>query len=199
MDIQVKKGDALSEASHFIVEDIIGHNLELRHIETDRSLLVEVDYAKGLMKSADYFDEEIEVTKADKKDGTPGIRTIWDNIHTHDVFTVCFKKKDKAKTKTQLKNEIDTAVNTFLSEIAAVGTRNAALELINHLVSNPILPYIEGEERILRGYKVQFDSVTGEYVCVDMDLVGKDKNVERLVNVNTISYLIYHGKKYVVK
>lgn len=199
MDIQVKKGDALSEASHFIVEDIIGHNLELRHIETDRSLLVEVDYAKGLMKSADYFDEEIEVTKADKKDGTPGIRTIWDNIHTQDVFTVCFKKKDKAKTKTQLKNEIDTAVNTFLSEIAAVGTRNAALELINHLVSNPILPYIEGEERILRGYKVQFDSVTGEYVCVDMDLVGKDKNVERLVNVNTISYLIYHGKKYVVK
>ena len=199
MDIQVKKGDALSEASHFIVEDIIGRNLELRHIETDRSLLVEVDYAKGLMKSADYFDEEIEVTKADKKDGTPGIRTIWDNIHTQDVFTVCFKKKDKAKTKTQLKNEIDTAVNTFLSEIAAVGTRNAALELINHLVSNPILPYIEGEERILRGYKVQFDSVTGEYVCVDMDLVGKDKNVERLVNVNTISYLIYHGKKYVVK
>lgn len=199
MDIQVKKGDALSEASHFIVEDIIGHNLELRHIETDRSLLVEVDYAKGLMKSADYFDEEIEVTKADKKDGTPGIRTIWDNIHTQDVFTVCFKKKDKAKTKTQLKNEIDTAVNTFLSEIATVGTRNAALELINHLVSNPILPYIEGEERILRGYKVQFDSVTGEYVCVDMDLVGKDKNVERLVNVNTISYLIYHGKKYVVK
>lgn len=199
MDIQVKKGDALSEASHFIVEDIIGHNLELRHIETDRSLLVEVDYAKGLMKSADYFDEEIEVTKADKKDGTPGIRTIWDNIHSQDVFTVCFKKKDKAKTKTQLKNEIDTAVNTFLSEIAAVGTRNAALELINHLVSNPILPYIEGEERILRGYKVQFDSVTGEYVCVDMDLVGKDKNVERLVNVNTISYLIYHGKKYVVK
>ena len=199
MDIQVKKGDALSEASHFIVEDIIGHNLELRHIETDRSLLVEVDYAKGLMKSADYFDEEIEVTKADKKDGTPGIRTIWDNIHSQDVFTVCFKKKDKAKTKTQLKNEIDTAVNTFLSEIATVGTRNAALELINHLVSNPILPYIEGEERILRGYKVQFDSVTGEYVCVDMDLVGKDKNVERLVNVNTISYLIYHGKKYVVK
>lgn len=199
MDIQVKKGDALSEASHFIVEDIIGHNLELRHIETDRSLLVEVDYAKGLMKSADYFDEEIEVTKADKKDGTPGIRTIWDNIHTQDVFTVCFKKKDKAKTKTQLKNEIDTAVNTFLSEIATVGTRNAALELINHLVSNPILPYIEGEERVLRGYKVQFDSVTGEYVCVDMDLVGKDKNVERLVNVNTISYLIYHGKKYVVK
>lgn len=199
MDIQVKKGDALSEASHFIVEDIIGHNLELRHIETDRSLLVEVDYAKGLMKSADYFDEEIEVTKADKKDGTPGIRTIWDNIHSQDVFTVCFKKKDKAKTKTQLKNEIDTAVNTFLNEIAAVGTRNAALELINHLVSNPILPYIEGEERILRGYKVQFDSVTGEYVCVDMDLVGKDKNVERLVNVNTISYLIYHGKKYVVK
>ena len=199
MDIQVKKGDALSEASHFIVEDIIGHNLELRHIETDRSLLVEVDYAKGLMKSADYFDEEIEVTKADKKDGTPGIRTIWDNIHSQDVFTVCFKKKDKAKTKTQLKNEIDTAANTFLSEIATVGTRNAALELINHLVSNPILPYIEGEERILRGYKVQFDSVTGEYVCVDMDLVGKDKNVERLVNVNTISYLIYHGKKYVVK
>lgn len=199
MAIQVKKGDILSEMSHFIVEDITGRNLELLHAESKKSLLVETEYAENLMRSADYFDEEIEVTRADKKDGTPGIRSIWDNIHSQDVFTVCFKKKDKNKTKTQLKKEIDDTVSTFMNEITSVGTRNAAVELVEHLVSNPILPYIVGEERVLRGYKIQFGSVTGEYSCVDMDLIGKEENVERLVNVNTISYLIYHGKKYVVK
>lgn len=29
--------------------------------------------------------------------GTPGIRSIWENIHSGQVFTVCFKKQDKPK------------------------------------------------------------------------------------------------------
>lgn len=53
--------------------------------------------------------------------------------------------------------------------------------------------------RILRGYKMQFVSRDGKYRCMDMDITRTDKETgERLVNINTISQLIYNGTKYIV-
>lgn len=60
--------------------------------------------------------------------------------------------------------------------------------------------YIEGEERTLRGYKLQFSSRDGKYKCMDMDIIRSIKDTgERFVNINTISQLIYNGVKYVVE
>lgn len=60
--------------------------------------------------------------------------------------------------------------------------------------------YEEGEDRVLRGYKIQFESRDGRYDCVDMDIVRTDKESGiRPVNINTIKYLIFDGVKYVVK
>lgn len=53
------------------------------------------------------------------------------------------------------------------------------------LINNPILPYEEGEDRVLRGYKIQFE-------CVDMADI-------RPVNINTIKWLIFNGVKYIVE
>lgn len=65
--------------------------------------------------------------------------------------------------------------------------------------ANPIKDYIEGGERVLRGYKKQFVSRDGKYRCMDMDITRTDKETgERLVNINTISQLIYNGTKYIV-
>lgn len=61
------------------------------------------------------------------------------------------------------------------------------------LIKNPILPYEEGEDRVLRGFKIQFESRDGRYNCVDVDL-PTDENV-RPVNINTIQWLIIDGKK----
>ena len=80
------------------------------------------------------------------------------------------------------------------------GVANAAKELVQHLLSNPVLPYTEGEERVLRGYKIQFVSRDGRYDCVDMDIERTDKESGiRPVNILTIKWLIYNGVKYVVK
>lgn len=69
-----------------------------------------------------------------------------------------------------------------------------------YIQDNPILDYVEGEERVLRGFKLQFVSRDGKYRCLDMDIERTSKETgERLVNINTIEQLIYNGVKYIVK
>lgn len=71
---------------------------------------------------------------------------------------------------------------------------------LEFIQNNPVKDYIEGEDRVLRGYKMQFVSRDGKYKCMDMDIkrTGKETG-ERYVNINTISHLIYNGVKYVVE
>ena len=51
-------------------------------------------YIEKYLESADEVINEVKVTKEDKKDGTLGIRSIFESIHGTQVFTVCFKKQD---------------------------------------------------------------------------------------------------------
>lgn len=65
---------------------------------------------------------------------------------------------------------------------------------------NPILGFEEGEDRVLRGYKVQFESRDGKYNCVDMDIERTEKESGvRPVNINSLKWLIFNGVKYIVK
>lgn len=202
---QLEKGAIISESSHYIVDRVVGSTVHLKHFESGEDVQIGISYLKNYTNSADLYDTTVEVTKEDKKDGTFGIRSIFDNIHSSQVFTVCFKKQDKLKSKKKLQEEIDAIVEQFSDSIDIVknnkkGVANAAKNLITELVNNPVLPYEEGEDRILRGYKVQFASRDGRYDCVDMDIVRTDKESGiRPVNINTIKWLIFNGVKYIVK
>lgn len=79
-----------------------------------------MSYLKNYTNSADLFETIVKVTKEDKKDGTLGIRSIWENIHSGQVFTVCFKKQDKPKSKRKLQEEIDAIVEQFSNSIDTV-------------------------------------------------------------------------------
>ena len=158
-----------------------------------------MSYLKNYTNSADLFETTVKVTKEDKKDGTLGIRSIWENIHSGQVFTVCFKKQDKPKSKRRkLQEEIDAIVEQFSNSIDTVKNNkkcvaNAAKNLITELVNSPVLPYEEGEDRVLRGYKIQYD-------CVDMDITKTDKESGiRPVNILTIKWLIFNGVKYIIE
>ena len=202
---KLKVGDILSESSHYKVQGIYGSEIVMTHFESNTTVTLNELYVKNLLHSGDEFSNVIEVTKEDKKDGTPGIRTIFENIHGGQVFTVCFKKQDKPKSKKKLGEEVDALVEKFSNELDKVksqkkGVTNKAKELIEGLINNPILPYEEGEDRILRGYKIQFTSRDGRYDCVDMDIERTEKESGiRPCNINTIKWLIYNGVKYVVK
>lgn len=202
---QLKEGSVISESSHYIVNKVSGSNAWLKHFESGEDVQIGISYLKNYTNSADLYDTTIEVTKEDKKDGTLGIRSIFENIHSSQVFTVCFKKQDKLKSKRKLQEEIDAIVEQFSNSIDTVknnkkGVANAAKNLITELVNNPVLPYEEGEDRVLRGYKVQFASRDGRYDCVDMDITKTDKESGiRPVNILTIKWLIFNGVKYIVK
>ena len=202
---QLKQGSIISESSHYIVNRVSGSTAWLTHFESGEEVQIGVSYLKNYTNSADLFETTVKVTKEDKKDGTLGIRSIWENIHSGQVFTVCFKKQDKPKNRRKLQEEIDAIVEKFSNSIDTVknnkkGVANAAKTLVTELVNNPVLPYEEGEERVLRGYKIQFESRDGRYNCVDMDIVRTDKESGvRPVNINTIQYLIFDGVKYVVE
>lgn len=201
----LKEGDVLSESSHYIVKKVHSDRVDVEHFESGDTTMIATNYLHNYANSADYYDRVEEVTKEDKRDGTPGIRTIFEGIHSGQVFTVCFKKQDKAKTKKAYEEEIASIVEQFSAEIDAVktskkGVAKAAKTLVQNLISKPVLPYVEGERRILRGYKVQFTSRDGKYNCVDMDIERTDtESGVRPVNINTINWLIFNGVKYVVK
>lgn len=196
---QYKVGDVLSESSHYTVEGFSDGNVALLHHESGDSVYISDKYITKYLESADEVIKEMRVTKEDKKDGTLGIRSIFENIHGSQVFTVCYKKQDEPKSQRALQKEIETMVGEFCLNIDTIknnkkGVAEAAKKLVEGLVSNPILPYKEGEDRVLRGFKTQFDSRDGKYLCVDMDI-----NDARPVNINTIKWLIINGIKYIVQ
>ena len=197
-----KVGDVLSESSHYVVTGIYGNDTVLKHQESGDSVHINKMYIEKYLESADEVINEVKVTKEDKKDGTLGIRSIFESIHGTQVFTVCFKKQDTPKSQKKLNAEIATLISDFSNEIDTIqkskkGVADAAKRFAEELITHPILPYEEGEDRVLRGFKIQFESRDGIYNCVDMDI--EDNNNIRPVNINTIKWLIIGGTKYVVE
>lgn len=201
---EIEVGDIFSEESHYVVNKVTKDKVEFLHLESGKKVSLSNEYVANLLNTSDQYDNEVKVGKEDKKDGTPGIRTIFENIKSSEVFTVVFKKQDKPKTKKAIEAEKETqrAEAVALIDKAKKAKKSMATaykEALEFIQNNPIKDYIEGEDRILRGYKMQFVSRDGKYRCMDMDITRTDKETgERLVNINTISQLIYNGTKYIV-
>lgn len=201
---KLKVGDILSESSHYIVRET-GRSVKLEHFESGHVVTIRDSYIRNFIDNADQYEKEVKVGKEDKKDGTPGIRTIFEGIHSGQVFTVVFKKQDKPKTKKALEaeREAQRADAVALIEKARKAKKSMATaykEALELIQNNPIKDVIEGEDRVLRGYKLQFVSRDGKYRCMDMDITRTGKETgERFVNINTISQLVYNGVKYVVE
>jgi hypothetical protein len=201
---EIEVGDIFSEESHYVVNKVAKDKVEFLHLESGKKVSLSNEYVANLLNTSDQYDNEVKVGKEDKKDGTPGIRTIFESIKSSEVFTVVFKKQDKPKTKKAVEAEKETQRNEAVAIIdkakkAKKSMATAYKEALEFIQNNPIKDYIEGEERVLRGYKMQFVSRDGKYRCMDMDITRTDKETEeRLVNINTISQLIYNGTKYIV-
>ena len=200
---EIKKGDILSESSHYRVKNILGSSVILEHFESKNEVSIDKEYLHNFCNTADSYITEIKVTKEDKKDGTLGIRSIWENIYNNKVFTVCFKKQDTKKSNKQFTTEVNALAEQMCKEIDQVkaskkGVADWAKKTLHALMSSPIPKIGEGEDRVLRGYKIQFESRDGKYQCIDMDIEDQENNV-RLVNINTIKWLIIDNIKYIVQ
>lgn len=201
---EIEIGDVFSEESHYVVSEINTDKIVFNHLESGRQVSLSKDYVQNLLNTSDQYDKEVKVTREDKKDGTPGIRTIFEGIKSSEVFTVVFKKQDRPKTKKALEEEKEEQRNKAIEIIDKAKRQKKSMasaykEALEYIQNNPIKDYIEGEDRVLRGFKLQFVSRDGKYKCLDMDIEKDEKETgERLVNINTISQLIYNGVKYIV-
>lgn len=211
----IKKGDILSEQSHYVVEEVGLRNVKVRHVASGQLATLSRGYIDKFVDHASNHSYTIKVGKEDKywtakqiaddpdtslRVGDlrqKGIRTIWENIYSKQVFTVCYDKAPKKKTKKQLAKELDEQVAVFLDVIAKAakqkkGVLEAATRELHVLQASPISNVIV-EERILRGYKLDFSSRNGLYKVFDIENDG-----ERQVNINTIKWIIIDDIKYIV-
>lgn len=146
-----------------------------------------------------------EAKSKTNSDGMLDIVIAFDTIGSMASYIVVFKKQDKAKTKKQFESEKEAQRMEAISMIDRAKRQKKSMataykEALEFVQSNPIKDYTEGEDRILRGFKIQFVSRDGKYRCMDMDIEKTEKDTgERLVNINTISQLIYNGVKYTVE
>ena len=202
---EIQVGDIFSEESHYTVKKINTDTIIFRHLEGDKDVSLSKKYVQSLLNTSDQYHEVKEVTREDKKDGTPGIRTIFESIKSSEVFTVVFQKQGKPKTKKQFNEEREAQRETAVAMIDKAKRQKKSMatvykEALEFIQDNPIFDTIEGERRVLRGFKLQFVSRDGKYRCLDMDIERTSKETgERFVNINTISELVYNGVKYVVK
>jgi hypothetical protein len=217
---EINVGDCFSESPYYKVVKVNKNDITFQHIQSGKEVTLSNNYVGELLTTADQFQKEIEVGVLDKYytdkqvkeykgSDTPqvgdlkqkGIRTIFSEIGTQ-VFTCCFVKKGKELSKTAYEKKIREVLEDSLTIIgqAAIGKKGVAktaAEVVEDLIRNPITNYEKGEERVLRGFKVQFESNDGFYQVVDLDITSGDN--KRLVNLNTLQWLVVGGVKYVVE
>lgn len=218
---EIQKGDVFSELSHYTFQRIEKGSYVFLHHASNSEVTLSDEYVEKLLISGNIYTNIENVGREDKywtakqietaftkgeidstvREGdirVKGIRSIWEEIHSQHVFTVCFQKQHttlSAKKYAELQNaQLVLAIDAIEKAAKSKkGVANAAEIAIKEIQSNPILPIQEGEDRILTGYKIQFQSRDGKYDCMDMAI-----SEPRPVNINTIKWLIYKGTKFVV-
>jgi len=221
----LKKGHCFSETSHYVFQKKASPDtFEFIRTETNSKVVLGKDYVEQMLNSAEQYHEEMIVGKEDKhwtqkqiddaiKAGTfsktakdlprvgdlkvPGIRTIWANILGQDVFAVEYRKNSKKKSETAFQEEKEAMLTSLLKNCGDRVSLNNVKKLLSTVIDNPVLDHIPGEIRRLKGYKIQFESVNGQYNVIDME-IEQGYNV-RSVNVNEITQLVYKGILYIVK
>lgn len=226
---EIEVGDVFSEESRYVVESKTNTHTNFLHLESGKKVSLDNNYVTDLLKTADQFHKELEVGREDKywsqkqiddavtkgelKADTKlrpgdvrlkGIRTIWEDITGGQVFTVCFQKQNKELSNKAYNEKITTTAKEYADRIlnAKSGKRSVsetAITIVQEILKNPVLQYEVGEDRILRGFKIEFSSRDGKYNCIDMDIQGSYESKVRPVNINTILWLVYDGVKYTVK
>ena len=210
----IQPGDLFSELAYYQVKKINPTSITFNHLSTKQDVDLGLEYVENLLKTADQYSQEVkigiedklwtakQITDAGRTDvqvgdvRVPGIKSIWEGVGS-DVFRVCFTKKGKQLSNTAYNKAIQEKLTdaTHVLEKAKSskkGVTTVALELLEDLIRNPINPTVAGEERILRGWKLQHESLDGQYAVMDSDLMEK-----RVVNLNTIKWIIVDGVKYI--
>lgn len=220
---QIELGDIFSEQSYYRVTDLKSSTVVFTHTKSGKEVELGHSYVTDLLHTADQYEKEVvvglldkvwtqkQVDDAKKTNSTftaqvgevrlEGIKTIWANVGSK-VFTCEFTKKPKELSKKAFDAKIKEVTEKALAEIESAskgkrGVAKTAAQVIEEVIRNPINQLEVSEVRVLRGYKLQHESEDGFYQVADLDITTGDN--KRLVNLNTIKWLVVGGVKYIVE
>lgn len=179
---RLKINECLSETNFFVVEKIVGKEVQLK-TSSGKSIVVNEGYVNNFLQSADQFDKEEKRTKTELAEiliNSPRI-----------AITVAFFKQSTEKTKkvfeTEKQNKIDEISNAKVADIP---------RLLSDLIENPITKTIPGELRIMKGrHYSQIDDL-GRVKFTDMEVVSGSQ--ERQVDTRSLQYIIVNNTKYIL-
>lgn len=217
---EIQPGHFFSELSHYRCEEKYNGYGIYKHLGSEKNVKIDDEYVSQLMQTAEQYHTVVEVGLEDKywtaakimraiakgefTDNNapeigdlevPGIRTIWENIHSKHVFTCMFLAQSR-DTAAELKAKREEQAMLLAAKVKTVWNkttlRREVAKLIKQAQDKPIVK--ELRERVLRGYKEQFTSRDGKYMCMDLS-IGE----LRPVNINTLQWIVFDGVKYVYK
>lgn len=196
----LKKGDLLIEHAVYCVEEVGTNNITVKLVQKDGnkfvksndSIAIQDQYADAYLKDGVNYETVVKVTTEDKKDGTLGIRSIFENIPPYEPFSVLYTKQDVVLSKKAYLAKQEEQLTTALELVEKAKSSKksiseAAKEAFKMLQENPISPIVPGEDRVLVGYKL-----SNKYDCVDFNILEV-----RPVNINTLKEVVVNGVKYV--
>ena len=181
----LKVNSVLSENSYFKVLSINKDNVTVIDTNGIKSNISN-GYVEQVLDSADYF------TKEEKKTKTELAEILLNNPRI--AMTVSFYKQDTPKTK----KAYDAEKSAKAQEIASAQFGKIQ-GLIENLIDNPILTYIPGELRVMKGRHYGTTDNNGRLSFVDMDIVGDESKQMRLVDPRNIVEVIVNNTKYSLK
>lgn len=215
---EVKPGDVFSEQSCFVFLNKEGSDTyNMKHLSTGETVKLSGTYVQDMLQTADQYEKEQKIglenkywTKAQLtasqgsvdpliREGDLkiiGMRTVWNTVSSQ-VFTAIFRKKDTVLSNKAYNTKVQEVVTKALADIESAkvgkkGVAKTAAQVLEEVIKNPVLQVEQGEIRVLRGIKQQWESSTGFFDVLDIDL-----NEKRQVNINTLEALIVDGVKWV--
>lgn len=223
---EVQVGDVFSEKSYYQVESINTDSIDMKMVGTDKIVTLGKTYVQDFLRTADQYQTEVKVGLEDKfwtakqiADETikgvdmskvkvgdlkvKGIRSLWEEIYSQHVFTVCYLKQPKVLSDKAYNEKVQQKAKEISEKILSAKTSkksmsDVAIAELETLIKSPILKTEDQDARVLRGYKVQFSSRDGRYDCIDMDIDSlKTSDKIRPVNILTIQWLVFDGVKYI--
>jgi hypothetical protein len=176
----LKVGEVLSETQFYVVEKLVGENVQVKP-DSGESIILDKKYAEQFLTSASQIlDADVKITKTEaaaKFIGNPNV-----------AMTVNFNKQVKeADLVKEIQDAYDSSTPKEFSERLKKGVKKG----------------MNGEERTMIGR--HFGSVDdfGRVQFIDMEISkGANKNYDerlRLVDPRTINWFILRGVKYIVK
>lgn len=211
---EIQKGDIFSEHRLYRYE----RPNTFTSLPDGKTVTLSSEYVEFFLNTSDQYEKEVIVGLEDKywtaiqlkKEGNTtnavgdlkvkGIRTVWKEIGTQ-VFTVFFYKQSKNISDKEYNSLLEAKAKEFAEELERVktskkGVKNAAIDLLKVALTNPVVKEVKGELRKLRGVKTQWETLTGHYDVLDLDI---DKDNKRQVNINTIQCIVVDNTKYIVE